>query len=462
MGPPTRSQVPCARTIMPAHRPPLRPILRESRLTLKLALPLIIGQVSQMLLGVADTLMVGHLGVIELAALTFANSLFHLPLIFGIGMLTGVSVFTSNARGSGSHDDAKASVLNGLWIALALGTALFGAAWLLSCRLDLLGQPAEVSAQTTGFFRILMASIIPALGSIALKNHADALGRPWPPFWIFLGGVALNVFLNWLLIYGSWGCPKLGLEGAAWATWLSRWAIFAAMLGWLHRAQSLQPWLPKSWRPAIHFPWCRRLLRLGLPASGQMLFEVSAFSLAGLMMGRFGAQSMAAHQIAITLAGTAFMVPLGLSMALTVRMGEAVGAAQHQALKPIAISGWLLASAYALCGAIVFIHAGAWLAGWFVNDPALIRLTAALLAIVGIFQWADGLQVASSAMLRGLHDARIPALMGLLAYWVIGLPVGAGLAFYADWRAAGVWWGLAVGLLVACITLGPRLWRKIR
>lgn len=448
--------------MMQAHPLRINTLVQESRTTLRLALPLMIGQVSQMLLGVADTVMVGRLGVYDLAALTFANSLFHLPLIFGIGMLTGISVFTSNARGSDSPHDARASVLNGLWISLGLGTILFAAAWLLSYHLDSLGQPAEVSARTTGYFRILMASLIPALGSIALKNHADALSRPWPPFWIFFSGVVLNVFLNWLLIYGNWNCPVLGLDGAAWATWVSRWAIFVAMLVWLRREPSLQHWLPESWKPVLQAAWWRKLLRLGLPASGQMLFEVSAFSLAGLMMGRFGAPSMAAHQIAITLAGTAFMVPLGLSMALTVRMGEAVGSKDHQRMRPIAVSGWLLATGYALCGAVAFVFAGRWMASWFVSDPELIRLTAGLLVIVGIFQWVDGLQVASSAMLRGLHDARIPALMGLLAYWFVGLPVGAGLAFQADLKAAGVWWGLAAGLLVACITLGPRLWKKTR
>jgi MATE family multidrug resistance protein len=160
-------------------------LFHESRLTLGLALPLMIGQLSQMLLGVADTLMVGHLGVTELAALTFANSLFHIPLIFGIGLLTGISVFTSNARGANDAPGVRGSCRHGLYLALALGLGLFSLAWFLSLHLEIFQQPPAVTARTGDFFRILMASLIPALASIALKNHADALSRPWPPFWIW-------------------------------------------------------------------------------------------------------------------------------------------------------------------------------------------------------------------------------------------------------------------------------------
>ncbi|RYD48949.1 MAG: MATE family efflux transporter, partial [Verrucomicrobiaceae bacterium] len=154
-------------------------LLLESRQTLRLAFPLMIGQLSQMLLGVADTVMVGHLGVTSLAALTFANALFHIPLVFGMGLLTGVSVFTSNSRGADDPAGARGSCRHGLYLATALGVVLFGVAWVISMNLESFGQPPEVAAKTKTFFRILMASMIPALASIALKNHADALNRPW-------------------------------------------------------------------------------------------------------------------------------------------------------------------------------------------------------------------------------------------------------------------------------------------
>lgn len=434
--------------------------LLESRLTLRLALPLMIGQISQMLLGVADTVMVGALGVTELAALTFANALFHVPFVFGMGLLTAVSVFSSNARGAGDAAGGRASCRHGLYVGLALGTGLFGLGWLVSLRLDWLGQPPEVAARTTDYFLIIMASGIPALASIALKNHADALNRPWPPFWIFTGGVGLNIFLNWVMIYGNLGVPAMGLEGAGWATLISRTVVLAAVFVWLLRAVGLREWVPFRWLRAPDFGEIRRLLAIGWPASLQMLTEVAAFSSAGLIMGRFGQTAMAAHQIAITCAATAFMIPLGLSMALTVRIGEAWGAGESGRLRPIVASGWLLSAAFAGVTAVGFLVFGESLAGLFIDAPEVVRLTASLLVIVGIFQVVDSLQVTSAAMLRGLHDARRPAFICFVSYWLVGLPVAALLAFAAGWQAVGVWWGLAAGLLVACLTLGPRLWRR--
>ena len=364
-------------------------LLHESRLTLRLAVPLMIGQLSQMLLGVVDTLMVGHLGVTELAALTFVNSLFHVPFVFGIGLLTGISVMTSNSRGADDSAGARGSCRHGLYLATALGLALFGISWWVSLHLDSLGQPPAVAARATLFFRILMTSMIPALASIALKNHADALNRPWPPFWIFLGGVGLNVVLNWVMIHGKFGCPALGFEGAPWATLISRVAILVAMIFWLLRAKGLHEWVPYRWFRKPDFADLRRLLAVGFPASLQMGCEVAAFSLAGLIMGRFGSEAMAAHQIAITLAATAFMIPLGLSMALTVRIGEAHGAGESGRLRPIVISGWLLAAGYSFLAAGIFLVFGKFLASLFISAPGVITLAASLLVIVGVFQLFD-------------------------------------------------------------------------
>ncbi len=435
-------------------------LLHESRLTLRLAVPLMIGQLSQMLLGVADTLMIGALGVTEMAALTFANALFHVPFVFGIGVLTAVSVLSSNAAGAGDAAAVRASCRHGVYVSLALGLALFAIGWLVSLRLEMFAQPPAVTARTGGYFLIVMASVIPALASIALKNHADALNRPWPPFWIFVGGVVLNIALNWVLIYGKLGAPALGLEGAGWATLLARTAVLVAVFVWLNRARDLRERVPFRWLRAPDLAEIRRLLAIGWPASLQMLSEVAAFSAAGLIMGRFGPTAMAAHQIAITCAATAFMIPLGLSMALTVRIGAAWGARDWQRLRPIVVSGWAMGLAYAGAAAAFFLLGGELLAARFIDAAEVIRLAAALLAIVGVFQAFDSVQVAAVSMLRGLHDARMPALIGFVSYWMVGLPVAAWLGFGLGWQAEGVWWGLAAGLAAACVALGPRLWRR--
>lgn len=436
-------------------------LLHESKLSLKLAFPLVIGQLSQMLLGVVDTLMVGQLGVTELAALTFANSLFYIPFVFGIGLLTSISVATSNAHGANDPTAARGSCRHGLYLGTALGLVLFLLALIISYNLHWFGQPEKVTAETGNFYRILMLSNIPALVSIALKNHADALNRPWPPFWIYLGGVVLNIFLNWILIFGKLGCPELGFEGAAWATLIARTLMLAGIMIWLIGDKDLKEWVPRRWFRQPKLSYTKSLLGIGFPASIQMLCEVSAFSIAGLMMGHISANAMAAHQITVSLTGTAFMIPLGLSMALTVRVGQVNGAKDYARLKTVTISGWLLVGLVGLINAACFFSFGHHMSSWFTDNHELIELTATLLAICAVFQIFDGLQVGSASMLRGLHDTRVPAVMGFVAYWIIGIPLGLWLAFFKDLGAAGVWWGLASGLIVASITLGPRLWNKL-
>lgn len=432
-------------------------LLHESKLSLKLAIPLMIGQLSQMLMGVIDTLMVGRLGVTELAALTFANSLFYVPFVFGIGVLTAVSILSSTARGAQKPEAARASCREGFYLGLGLGLLLFLFCGALSYKLDWFGQPENVTAATRNFYRIIMASTIPALASIALKNHADALNRPWIPFWIFLSGIILNVLLNWMLIFGNLGCPALGFEGAAWATLVARFAMLAAILTWLVSSKDLKEWVPHRWFLPMKFKSMRKLLRVGVPASLQMLSEVSAFSAAGIIMGLISTQAMAAHQVAISMTGTAFMIPLGFSMALTVRIGEAYGAKDPQRLKAIAHSGWVVLVCTATISATCFIFFGETMASWFINESSLIELTAALLIICAAFQFFDAQQVGSASMLRGMHDTRVPALVAFVSYWVIGIPAGLIFAFSFDMGARGVWWGLAIGLAMAALTLGWRM-----
>jgi MATE family multidrug resistance protein len=193
-----------------------------------------------------------------------------------------------------------------------------------------------------------------------------------------------------------------------------------------------------------------------------MICEVSAFSAAGLLMGKFGATAMAAHQVALMCAATAFMVPLGLSMALSVRIGSANGAGEFHRLRKIVVSGWWLGASWAMIGAMIFFFSGEFLASLYIDDLSVIRLAASIMIVVGVFQLFDSLQIGSVAMLRGLHDARMPAVMGFVAYWVIGIPVGILLSIEMGYGAVGVWCGLAVGLFVACGLLVPRLWKLTR
>lgn len=414
-----------------------------------------------MLLGVADTLMVAKLGVVELASLTFANLLFHVPFVFGIGMLSCVSVRTSGARGANDASKARAVCRNGLYLAAAMGVVLFLVAGLgLVPFLGYFDQPSDVVAMTPNYYLLIMGSAVPALMGLALKNHADAMDKPWPAFWISICGITLNVVLNWVLIYGHLGAPALGLEGAGIATVIARTMIFVAMVVWLIKSSSLKEWVPIRWLRLPDLHEIREQLRLGVPASLQTVAEVGAFSASGLLIGKFGAEALAAHQIAVTCAATAFMVPLGLAMALTVRMGEAFGADDRPRMRRIAKAGWGMSAVFAVVSASVFLLLGEELASLFIDESEVIGLAAALLGIAGLFQLVDGLQVASSAMLRGLEDVRVPAMLGFAGYWLAAIPLAVVLAFFAGFGPLGVWWGLACGLTIAAVVLGIRLWRK--
>ncbi len=438
-------------------------LCKEAKITLRLALPMMIGQVSQMLLGVADTVMVGALGVESLAALTVVNSLFWVPLVFGIGFLTSISVHSSNALGAGDAQAGRESCRHGLNVSCWLGLALFLLSLVLGpWLLPHLGQPEEVERLAGPYFLILMASGIPCLASLALKNHADAMNRPWPPFWIFLAGVVANVGLNSLLIHGYWGFPRLGMLGAAWATLISRCGILLGMLLWLRRDVALRDWVPRRWFGRMRMGDLREHGKIGIPASIQMLCEVVAFSAAGIMMGWLGEISLAAHQVAITCAGVAFMVPLGLSMALTVRVGEMHGAGDAEGMRRVVRSGWILATAMGVVSALVFFCFGDAISSCFTDVKEVVALSSILLGIVGVFQIVDGLQVASASMLRGMHDTKISAVLGFIAYWLVGIPLAGFFGNAQRFGSIGIWWGLAGGLLVACAGLGWRLRSRLR
>lgn len=434
---------------------------RESRETLALSFPLIAGQLGQMLMGVSDAVMLGHVGVVPLGAATFAHTIIAVPFVFGIGLLTSVSVRVSNARGAHRPAEAKAALIHGTWLALVYAILVTLAIALLLPWLHVFRQPAEVTAATPAFLILFAASLIPGLLSMAWKNHTDALGHPWPSFWIFLCGVLLNIGLAWLWIYGHWGFPAMGLVGAGLATLVARTAIAAATFWWMLRSPRLREWMPfHGWfrTTAAGF---RSLLAIGIPASLGLLTEVGAFSISSLLIGTLGKAPLAAHQVALTCAATAFMIPLGIAMALTVRIGTLAGAGQRHRMHRVLVGGWLFGGGFMLLSMVVFLLGGEWFARAFVTDPEVIAVAMRLLIIAGIFQLFDGIQVVSAGALRGCGDVRIPAWLALFAYWFVALPLGAALTFWWHMGAAGMWTGLATGLAAAALVLSLRAWNRL-
>lgn len=434
----------------------------ELRATLSLAAPIVVGQVSLMLMGVVDSAMIGNAGTVPLAASAFGNNLFNIFYIVGIGLMIPVSVFVSRARGANQPAEAAEVLRHGIALAVVFGVLETLAMLALSTQLSRFGQPPEVMAIVTPYFLLFAASIAPVLVYLALRQFAEAMGHPWAPMFIMLGGVVLNAALNWIFIYGHLGVPALGLTGAGISTLLSRTIGTAVIFFWLRCDPAVRLAWPRRWWGNYSTARFKQMLHVGLPASGMLLFESTAFAFSGIMIGWLGSVPLAAHQIAISCASMAFMFPLGLSMAAGMRVSHAVGADQRARLRAIAYGAGCFGLAVMGVFALGFGFGGTLISGWFVRDPAVIALAAQLLIVAALFQLFDGVQVMAAAVLRGITDVKVPALITLVAYWGIALPLGYGLGVRGPFGAVGLWVGIASGLAFVAIFLSARFARLTR
>ena len=439
--------------------PAIRQSLSELRQTLALALPIIGGSVSQILMGLTDSAMVGHVGKVPLAASAFAGSVFGVFFVAGIGLLAPVSVLVARAHGAGRPEECARWLRHGLAVAMAMGVGLALLLTGLSTELHRFGQPAEVVAAANPFFVIIAVSLIPTFLFQVLRQFSEALGQPWQPMIILFLSVGLNALFDWVLIFGHLGAPALGLTGAG-CTLLARCLSVLLLWSWLHRQRAIETMLPRLGHSAsLAWPHFREMFQIGVPVAGQLLFEVGAFSSAALLMGWLGTVALAAHQIAVSCASFTFMFPLGLAMAVSIRMSQAVGAGRRAALRPIGFGALGLAVAVMGGFALVFAFAGPWIARGFTADPDVAAVAARLLVVAAFFQVFDGAQVVGSGALRGLTDVKVPTVITFIAYWLVALPAAYLLAFHTRLGPTGVWIGLAAGLASAALLLAWRLAR---
>ena len=409
-------------------------------------------------MGVADTVMVGRIGVLPLAAASFATVVLSIFFIIGVGFQIPVSIYASQAHGRGEAQETGQILRHGLFIASIIGFTVASLATGLSFFLDHFGQEPEVVTLAIPFMRIVAWSLFPAMIEQCLKQFSEALHRPWLPMTIMLSAVGLNVFLNWVLIYGNLGAPALGLTGAGWATLAARCLSVTVLLTCILKGKIYQPALPKKW--LAHFEKARlwAMAKLGAPLSASLLLEVGSFGFAAIMMGWLSAKTLAAHQIAMNIAATTFMFPLGLSFAARIRVGHAVGSGQSNRLQTIGFSAMALGVAVMGTFAVLLLIFGDTAASWFVKEQDVVAMAAALLSIAGIFQIFDGLQVIAGGSLNGLSDVRVPTLTAFVAYWVIALPLAYYLGFVKNYGGPGIWWALALGLALAAIFGTSRFW----
>jgi len=433
-------------------------ILRELRATLALAFPIVVGQVSQMLIGVTDNAFIGRVGRAELAAAAFTHGAFGIFYVVGIGLLLGAGVFAARDHGAGDEAGCAAWLRHGRALAVAVGLTAFVLMLGLATQLHRFGQPPEVVAIVRPYFLLIGLSFLPALFFQVQRQFCESLNQPWVPMGLMLADVGLNALLNWMLVFGHLGGPALGLVGSGIATLLARVAAAVAIYAWVQRAPAFA-----RVRAAAHGGWERarfvELLKLGVPAGGMLLFEGGAFAMAALMMGWLGTVPLAAHQVALGCAALTFMFPLGLSMATSLRISQARGEGRPDAVRAIGFGS--LATGAVVMGtfALIFALAGPWIAAAFTPATDVAGLAARLLIVAAIFQLFDGAQVIGAGALRGLTDVRVPTALTFVAYWVVALPLGYGLAFHTSLGPIGVWTGLACGLAGAALALGGRFHR---
>ena len=430
---------------------------KELRPTLALAVPIMLGQVGQMLMGILDSVMVGRLGAVPLAGVAFAGAVFSVFFVGCIGLLQPGAVLVAREHGAGRDDLSGRHLRHARWLAWVAGAGLATLMLGLLLAKDHFGQPAEVVAVMGPYFALIAVSLVPTLLFQADRQFAEALGRPWMPLGIMLGCVALNAALNWVFIYGKLGFPAWGLTGAGVATLVARVVSVVVLRAWLARVPEFHMTMTEARRPGLERAGLRELLVLGLPMGAALFFEAAAFSAAAVMAGWLGTVSLAAHQIVISCATLTFMVPLGVALALSVRVGKAVGEGRREAVRPIALGAALFVVTTAAVTTLGYVVWGGRIAALFVAETDVVALAGRVFVVVVFFQLFDGLQVVFAGALRGLTDVRVPTLAAFGAYWGVALPLG----YFWGVRGAGglqaIWIALAVGLALAAILLGARL-----
>lgn len=441
---------------------PSRPWTAEAKSTLSLGWPLVLTNLAQIAIGTTDTLMMGWLGPTDLAAGALGTNLFFAFLILGMGLAMATSPLLAQTLGRARHSvrECRRLTRQGLWLSLAFAVPCWVVLWHAESVLLLLGQDAALAHSAAAYVRVLQWSLLPALWVIVLRSFLAALERPRAGMVITWGAVILHVGSNWLLMFGHWGAPRLGVVGAGVSSTLSFTFMVVALVAFLYWDRRLRRYhiLGHWWRS----DWAkfRELVRIGTPMALAMGFEVTGFIVAALMMGLISADALAAHAIALQVASATFMVPLGISQAATVRVGLAAGAADAEGVRR---AGWValgLGTGF-MCTSALVLSAAPWPIIHMFLDPArpenqsVIRLAVGFLAIAGMFQVVDGAQVVGAGCLRGLKDTRVPMLFAGLGYWLISIPLGAVLAFWGGMGGRGIWIALAVGLgVVACLMVG--------
>ncbi len=432
----------------------------ELRSSARLAAPMAAGHVSHGLVGLVDTVIAGHHGTTTLAAVAVGTALFWLPMMLPMGTLMSLPPSVSQLDGAGRRDQIGPLWRQALWLALGLGVLLFALMTVLPMILAPMGIAPAIVPGATDFTHAIRWGIPAFTLYLAMRYLSDGLHWSLPTMLLGFGGLLLLAPLGYVLTNGLFGVPEMGAAGLGWASAAMFWLqmlVFAYYLSRSKRFADLKLFAGFE-RPDGRV--LRDLLATGLPIGVTISMEGSLFIVTALLIGRLGELPVAAHQIAINVATLCFMIPFGIAEATTVRVGHALGRGDRAGIRRAAFAGLTLVLCTQALSATVMLTANHAIAGLYTADAKVAALAASLLLYAALFQFPDGVQVLSAGALRGLRDTRAPMWMAALAYWGIGMPVGAGLGLWFGWGPRGMWIGLTAGLSVAAFLLARRFLRS--
>lgn len=431
----------------------------ELRRSAALAAPLSAGHVATGLVGFVDTAIAGRHGTLTLAAVAVGTALFWLPMMVPMGTLMALPPTISALDGGGRRGEIGAVFRQGLWLALALGLLLFALLTIAPLGLAPMGIAAEVRPGATAFLHGIRWGVPAFTLYLAMRYLSDGLHWSLPTMLLGFGGLLLLAPLGWALTHGAWGLPELGAAGLGYASSTMFWGQALGFALYLARARRFADLRLFGRFDAPDRAMIATLLRTGLPIGVTVAMEGSLFIVTALLIGRLGALPVAAHQIAINVASLAFMIPFGVAEATTVRVGHALGRGDRAGVRRAALAGLLLVLGTQALSGLLMLLGNQQIVALYTRDAAVAALAASLLLYAALFQFPDGVQVLSAGALRGLKDTRVPMLLAALAYWGIGMPVGAGLGLALGWGPRGMWLGLTAGLTVAAVLLARRFLR---
>ncbi len=430
---------------------------------LKLAYPVILGQLGIVLMGVADTIMVGDLGKESLAAVNQANNLFFMLSGLTFGVLFAISTLVSVKVGEKRASDGYTIYQSGIWVSLLLFVIQFVIMSVLIAQFHLLGQTPEVNSLAPGYLKIVVWSILPLLLFLNCRQYADGLGHTKVSMVLTFLGLGFNVLFNWLFIYGHWGFPTMGVEGAAWATLLSRWIMTILGMYYVRYSKLMLQYIEKGrisfWEARKH---TIEIWSIGIPIAFQTFAEWACFAISGIMVGWFGNDPLAAHAVALNAASVTYMIVTGIATAGSIFTGNAFGEKNYYKIKHLGQITLVLIVAFELFNAALFILLNKPIANLYRVEESVLPYILPLFFLAAVFQVADGIQAGAMALLRGVKDVRWASIISMVSYWAVSLPLSYLLGVIFGDGVYGVWIGLTIGLFVAAIFGVVRFYRNVK